>query len=111
MKNLEFVFKFDLDGVSIHKHIKIKPPTGKDMSWVEDEASNIMYDAIEEKKLETEYGVHDYSGRSLPNMIVIGFNTYEVERSKIKPLMKIWEKILISAGFKIIGKYTSKIKE
>jgi len=62
-----------------------------------------IFKEINNRNLETKYGVHDVSFKPLTELL--GFSSYEV--TKWKTLMKIWREILISFGLEI-GKYYTK---
>jgi hypothetical protein len=78
---------------------KIEKDENEDFDFLD-----LMITKIQDKNLESLYGVHDvsYSGEAL-----FGFTTYEVHAHKWNELMKVWKEILTELGLRV-GKYYKK---
>lgn len=97
-----FVFRFDLTkrnyDFTITKIIEILAgPLISDPKEDYEYVIEKIYQELENRQLESKYGVHDYFTNGEQELI--GFNTYEVEQAKIDELMKIWREILVKVGF------------
>jgi hypothetical protein len=50
-------------------------------------------------RLETTYGIHDFSGGETDTENVVGFSSYEISKKDFITVMEIWRKGLVDAGF------------
>ena len=79
--------------------------SGKEISIEDEFESDSWIDIVE--KLESEYGIHDWSSKPNDNVYAIGYTTYEVEEDKVLELMNKWRERLVSVvGESGVGKIT-----
>lgn len=102
MKPLVFYFSFYLEETEeeLTKGFIVDNPLpfyekmkGKKFEDIEE----ILYDKITEK-IESKFGVHDWSSSPNKNVDAIGYTTYEVEQKNIDKLMDIWHNEFIKRG-------------
>ena len=70
----------------------------KDLNCTEDEFIDWV-ETFDYDKLETTYGVHDYSGVETDDKIEVGFSSYEISETDFPIVIEIWRKGLVDAGF------------
>lgn len=56
-------------------------------------------DTFEYDNLESQYGIHDFSGGETDNEHEVGFSSYEISKKDFPIVMEIWRKGLLDAGF------------
>jgi len=85
----DFVFEDPIKGAIVQ--IWHLPVEAEELT---EEQNNKLFEEIEDRKLEYDFGVHDvgYSDE------LFGFNSYEVKYDKISELLQIWKDILTSLG-------------
>lgn len=117
---LYFRFSFDVEGPRggsqcIIKEAEMKAPDGITPTefWAvesvrAEELTDRLQAEIDRRRLEYNYGVHDFSGQIKGAKYEWGYNTYEVERGKIDELIAIWVEILTTHGFEV-GQMIEKV--
>lgn len=101
-----FVFAYDddseeeyiielLSGPGVVNSVEILPE-------IPEETTELIYDEINSRGLEIEFGVHDWSTGDHPNRVeLIGFDTYEVDKAHVQNLLNVWKEILTKAGYQL----------
>lgn len=57
-----------------------------------------LYEEGQIDKIESEFGVHDWSSSPSPEVDAIGYCTYEVDASQILMLMERWRKVFAAGS-------------
>lgn len=56
-----------------------------------------LYDTDQFDRIESAFGVHDWSTAPSPEVDAIGFNTYEVAPDQIATLMELWRDVFTTS--------------